>query len=329
MKPKFLYFCIAVLAFVACEKNTNETPVSDGLNEAYNAMQQLINDGVDYDITNVEEAIVSVVPYWQLDAVLGYNDDFTRVETIYRDFADVSGRGEDTRIYGFTSDAILCYDIDSEDNTIIREVGSWSFEPRSLMLSLYIPQFGSVDAIDMECVLLSITDESMVLEWVNADGAMRASLRPAMSYDTLFHKSVTMFVDEIMSECQHNDSEAIVNGLSGEWVVDSLLFYDQEWQNVEQAHLFCGVWYAAGGSSSRYTFEDDGTGVHYSMLTPPQSGEVATNFEWRYDADNGVLTLCYDEYNDVLPITGYSGEYIVSDKKTNTGNNCRTIFKRK
>ena len=64
-------------------------------------MEQLVNIGVDYDVTAVDELFVEGEDYWQLDAVLGYNDDYTKVESVHRDFANMEGRDDDDLIFAF------------------------------------------------------------------------------------------------------------------------------------------------------------------------------------------------------------------------------------
>ena len=154
-------------------------------------MQGIIDEGVEYDVANVSELLSGT--YWQLDAVLGYNDDYTRVENVYRDFAVVEAREDDDLIFAFCSNGVIhCSDINAEDGTIVEQVGDWNYNGRTLELVISVLEFGDNITMEFRAKLLSLTPESAVLEWSGNDGqALRASLRPA-SYDEHQKKSVNI-----------------------------------------------------------------------------------------------------------------------------------------
>ncbi len=137
----------------------------------------------------------------------------------------------------------------------------------------------------------------------------------------------TAVVESFVAECSDFDAEALVEGLAGEWELDSMLVYDAEWAKIEQPHRVMGVGYAEGLGYSKLTFNADGTGNKYVEFTEPGVEPETMTFEWQYDADSHVLTLSGD-YNAKYVVAGFNGDHIVCDYVYN-GDNIRDILKRK
>lgn len=137
----------------------------------------------------------------------------------------------------------------------------------------------------------------------------------------------TAVVESFVAECSDFDAEALVEGLAGEWELDSMLVYDAEWAKIEQPHRVMGVCYAEGLGYSKLTFNADGTGNLYVEFTEPGVEPETMTFEWRYDADSHMLTLSGD-YNAKYVVVGFNGDHIVCDYVYN-GDNIRDILKRK
>ncbi|MBO5806408.1 MAG: lipocalin family protein [Tidjanibacter sp.] len=137
----------------------------------------------------------------------------------------------------------------------------------------------------------------------------------------------TAVVESFVAECSDFDAEALVEGLVGEWELDSMLVYDAEWEKIEQPHRVMGVGYAEGLGYSKLTFNADGTGNKYVEFTEPGVEPETMAFEWQYDADSHVLTLSGD-YNAKYVVAGFNGDHIVCDYVYN-GDNIRDILKRK
>ena len=78
MKAKILLGVLLCVGMLACEKQeagTSAQNSSKEYQEVYDAMQQIIDNGAEYDITNVDALIVEGTGFWQLDALLGYTTD--------------------------------------------------------------------------------------------------------------------------------------------------------------------------------------------------------------------------------------------------------------
>ena len=327
MNSKVLILSCLLLMATACESGDELVP--QGFVQEYKIMQGIIDEGVEYDVANVSELLSGT--YWQLDAVLGYNDDYTRVESVYRDFAVVEAREDDDLIFAFRSNgSIHCCDINSVDGVIIEQVGSWSYNARPMEFVISIPEFGDNITMEFKSTLLSLTPESAVLEWRGNDGeALRASLRPA-SYDEHQKKSVNIIAAKIVSKCSNYTAKEIEQGLPGEWELYCDFAYDNDWQSVEDAFVVLGIHYAAGASYPKYIFEDGGTGYYSqrSTLPPFETAEVA--FEWYYNAESGCLELNCEGGYKIYIVSGYCNEYLIFNiNGSGTANkNHKFVYKR-
>ena len=294
-------------------------------------MQHLIDAGVDYDVTAVGELFLEGVDYWQLDAILGYDAGYTKVERIYRDFANSEFRDDDDLIFAFCSNGVIhCSDINAEDGTIVEQVGDWSYNGRTLELVISVLEFGDNITMEFRAKLLSLTPESAVLEWSGNDGeALRASLRPASYYEHQ-KKSVNIIAAEIVAKCSNYTAKDIEHGLSGEWELYCDFTYDNDWQSVEDAFVVLGIHYAVGASYPKYIFEDDGTGYYSqrSTLPPFETAEVA--FEWYYNAESGCLELNCEGGHKIYIVSGYCNEYLIFNiNGSGTANkNHKLVYKR-
>lgn len=338
MKTKVFIFFALVFAAVSCNyeefQPVGKTPAADqnlfsAYHEAYSAMQQLIGQGAGYDITDVETLIAGKEGYWQLDAVLGYDSGFQSVRSVYRDFAAAGGQNYEEPVCAFGSqNRIFSYDISSDDGRIVEQTGSWSFDPRTLRLSVSVPGFGGNAAVESEFTLLSLSDVAIVLEWMADDGeAMRASLRPA-SLNDMKLSGINIAVDKFMTECCGFSSEELEQGLIGSWVMDSYLVYDESWQKVVKPYMVMGESYGEGTSCFSYTFADDGTGMVYVEHNDSFENPDTYVFDWRYDSEKIKLVLSGELFNVNYAVSGYCGEYVVLDNVP-VDENIRLIFRRK
>jgi hypothetical protein len=90
MKAKILLGVLLCVGMLACEKQeagTSAQNSSKKYQEVYDAMQQIIDKGAEYDITNVDALIVEGTGFWQLDALLGYTADYSGTNCKFLHFA--------------------------------------------------------------------------------------------------------------------------------------------------------------------------------------------------------------------------------------------------
>lgn len=320
--------CFSLLA-ISCEKQKENVAHIEDYSSQLIAMQQLIEQGVEYDITDVEAQIYGSTGYWRLDAVLGYNADFSQVTTIYRDFAAEGDEEQQGVIYLFGSNSeITCYDLGEADGRIEEQAGEWSYEPRTLTLTLCVPQFGDNQAVDLRCKLLSLSNDAIVLEWIADSGeSLRASLVPA-SISELFIAEANCVMEKLMESCRDFDKVSFAETLPGTWSVDSEMTYDSEWRQVVEPYRLMGMDYAEGGASLKYNFAADGEGLKEVEAHVPGEEPSVKNFTWTYNVDDSRLILNFETSTMEYLMSGYDGEYIVLDYQSQS-KNTRFVLKRK
>ena len=325
MRIKMFLVLGAIVATISCEAFTKQETVNNAeYNAQYTAMQQLIDGGVEYDVTNVESLINGDVEFWQFDTVLNYNSGFNAVTGVFCTYND----DNDTPIYRFADNGtVVGYDLNAESGRIAEQSGSWNFEPRTQQLSIELQAFNGNEAIDLQCKLLALSNSAMVLEWVTDEGkAMRASLLPA-SYLEMEFVEINNIVSELLDSCKDYNEEVLVEGLVGVWSDDSELIYDSEWNKVTRVNLLLGECYVEGFGYSIYTFTADGEGSQYYEPENPTISPMTIPFTWSYDDTTNMLKLTGEMLNSEYIVSGFSNEYLVIDS-TNTDENVRTILKR-
>ena len=331
MKAKILLGVLLCVGMLACEKQeagTSAQNSSKEYQEVYDAMQQIIDKGAEYDITNVDALIVEGTGFWQLDALLGYTADYSAVTTIHRDFRGSGDINFEEPICAFGSDnRLLCYVINAEDGRIVEQQGSWSYEPRTMTISVEVAAYGANAAVAQECKLISMSNDSLVLEWVSDGGeALRASLAPA-SLQEMKLEEVNNIVEEFVDDCSKYDQEIIMSGMPGEWEVDSYMTYDDEWKRVTKVHKLMGVSYDEGGAYVRYTLRNDATGTEHVEFQEPGREPETRAFSWLYDCENGTLQFVGEQMNVEYNVLCGNDDYVVLDRESGD-DNIRTILKR-
>ena len=326
MNAKLFLILGAMVAAVSCEICTKpEADNNAKYNAEYTAMQQLIDSGAEYDITNVEQLINGDVDYWQFNRVLNYNKDFKAVTAVVRNYNEEN----DTPIYRFAATGeVFGYDLNDESGRIVKQSGSWSFEPRTQQLSVVLPAFSGNKALDLQCKLLALSNSAIVLEWVTDEGnSLRASLQPA-SYSEMELVETNNIVAELLEGCKEYDTEALINGIVGAWIENSELVYDSEWNKVVRANYLLGLSYVEGVVYSTYTFTADGNGTQYYEPEEPGLSPQTISLTWSYDNETNKLKLTGEMINVEYVVSGYSNEYLVLDS-SKADKNVRTILKRK
>jgi hypothetical protein len=139
-------------------------------------------------------------------------------------------------------------------------------------------------------------------------------------------------VNNLIEQCSDFDSNALSDNILGEWDTDSILFYDEEWKDIENDYQLMGVYNpnVIGGSEiRRYTFEADGTGTYYSYSKNDGLDDFSAPYNWTYNAENKTLTLNGQYNHGQYTVSGFNGEYLILDSVNARGENMREIFKRK
>ena len=141
-----------------------------------------------------------------------------------------------------------------------------------------------------------------------------------------------VYVDNLIEQGKDFDAETLIQGLPGEWRMDSSYIYDENWQDIIKIFMYKGE----GGVYEYFTFMADGTGQH-SILTT-LDGIVTDDIDWQYDAENKnlIITLHYkdgyieEDLNIQWKILAFSDEYLVFDDGSPVlwASNMRCVYKR-
>ena len=145
-------------------------------------------------------------------------------------------------------------------------------------------------------------------------------------------------VENLISKCQDFDTESIIQGLPGAWLIDSEIYYCDDWQKITTTNMFMGSGFAYNQS---YYFSSDGKGFFYipeDLFLGVE--EILNHFDWSYDAEKKELIINYENSESVYvaKVTGFNGEYLVIDGISSVYTpskgewedfNCRHIYKLK
>lgn len=292
-------------------------------------MQQLIEDGGDYDVTNVANLLnVGNGFGWQLDAVLVYDSDFKGVKKVCDNFDANQEYDANMPIYVFgAASKLLSSDIDQTNGAISTQEGSWSFSPRTLELSILMPEYADNSVVELECKLCSASSNAMVLEWFSQGEAIRAVLGVVAIRDMEL-LSINIVVANMIEECRDFDADAMVNSLQGEWMTDSSLIYNEEWTKIIDPLRVAGTDYADGLGRVTYVFNNGNVEVHSISSAEPNPTTEITPYTWSYDEVTGKLIFVGNDSGLEYVVSGFSSHYLILDCVTNGGKNLRTILMR-
>ena len=140
-------------------------------------------------------------------------------------------------------------------------------------------------------------------------------------------------INILMSQCKDFNTNTLAQDLTGEWNLDSQLYYDEAWQIIVECHMLRGQWqpnYNIGAPDiKRYTFAPGGKGLYYvySSSNGSELGEHSASFDWYYNAENRELVVS-GEHSSQFIVSGFNNEYLVLDW-VNAKGNLREVFKRK
>ena len=144
-----------------------------------------------------------------------------------------------------------------------------------------------------------------------------------------------VYVDNLIEQGKDFDAETLIQGLPGEWRMDSSYIYDENWQDMIKIVRYKGE----GGAWNHFIFMADGTGqCRSSSGTLDGDGIVTDDIDWQYDTENKnlIITLHYkDEYieedvNIQWKILAFSDEHLVFDDGSFVlwGRHRRCVYKR-
>lgn len=136
-------------------------------------------------------------------------------------------------------------------------------------------------------------------------------------------------IDNLLAQCKEFDAAVLSQNLPGEWMLDSSLKYDSNWDKITNVDIFFGIYFTYADSNSddiKYSFNADGSGTYIFTYPYPPYEEESLTFTWQYDATNRMLVLS-GELNRQFKVSGFTNEYIILDFVIND-QNTRQILKK-
>lgn len=323
MRSIILFTLILLTTLGACNiysvSNTNR---NDDIAK-HSILRDLIDNDSDYDIENVE--IYLKKKYWQIEELMDYNEQYTKKINACgcsENYKDISWSNT---ILLFGED-LICYKL-CADGSITKHIGKWSLNSNRRTLSINFPQCNDYDARSMECVILAITNHDIVLDCKTGDKTFRALLRQT-SYQSMHRQSVNIIASNIIDSCKDFNPSDIVLGLNGSWDKDSILIYDKDWEDIEDAPIFLGRHYIDGAGDSSFTFMVNGKGLEVVDIDDFEDKYKEIPIDWYYDINSSNITIIVNNTPQQFIITGYNDEYVIWDT-IDSKYNVRWILKRR
>lgn len=331
-------FIIPLMVFAACEKNNSENKNNEPqqpdevpveVTNASDTMRTLIEEGKEYDITNIESALNGKTGYWRVDAIVEYIEDYSAATAVVRSFGNELWSKDFEPVVSFAADGKLnVYSLSQEDRFLAEESGEWAFTPRTQEIAASYPAFEGNDATAIDGKLIAASDNALIIEWQSAEGKALRSAYVPVEMDEMLLIEANEAAAITVERCCNYDVEAVGEMIVGVWNRYTVLTYDAEWQGViEVPGYFYGEVRVEGGSLESYTFNADGTGLYARTVDDPSIEGTTKNFSWNFDAATKKLTLTGDLNSD-FTLSGLNNNLLILDSTT-ANKNVRTMFSKR
>lgn len=316
MKGLILIFLALSFVCGSCNKEDNNIVATNdySLVEATIAISDIIDLGAEYDADAIRWGHC-----WYLDALLKYNEDYSKVVEI---LSDIGGKpwAEDLEpVVCITKDKVSRYALTEGGDVVVEQDGDLEFYPRVSKLFVdWKAEDGSV-VETFEANFLAYTDDSFVVEW-QSEGENFRALFKMIEYQVLKNRGADIKVDRWVAQAGEFDAKSVEERIIGEWHGSVRLEYDDCYTEVCRIHQMPGEMYWVpyaprfGGS---YTFLEDGTIAYEVSYFDDETGidEVVTYHQsWSYDAENNKMTIV-DQYGEtwVYTIVALSDDLLIWD----------------
>ena len=114
---------------------------------------------------------------------------------------------------------------------------------------------------------------------------------------------------------QPREVHPFIKGLEGLWVTDTLIHYDNEWNEIESIIIENGWSNFEGASSGYYTFKSDGTLTLSYIILPDGWVDKWSCCPCFYNEESKIITVKKQDGETLREylISDYDGEYLVLD----------------
>ena len=340
-------FIIPLMMFAACEKqgadnlNNNgnqnneqqpneqqpeETPKE--VTDAYNSMAALIEEGDEYDITDIKGVLYGKSGYWRVEAIVKYNEEYTMATAIIDNFDDgLWSDSQEPVIQFVSSPKLIAHTLSESEGFITTEEGEWSFAPRTLGLTVSYPTFEGNEALNINGTLVAASNKALVIDYLSPEGEALRAAYASVDYKDVYIAEANEAVPITLAKYGNYDTERASEWIAGEWIPYTELVYDADWQRVvKQPAYFYGECRVDGGGATLYTFNADGSGTKYITANDPSTDPITYNLSWIFDKTNKSLTISGD-VNKEFKVVGAADDLLILDH-TLRGENVRSMLKR-
>ena len=316
------------MAFAACEKEHGgeKNDVSNKeLNEATAIMSELINQGSGFDAETID-----LKGFWYLDALMGYNSDFSKVKEIFSQIGGDPWQEQIEPVVQIRGEEVARWELVSGNDLQVTQSGSIEYYSRAALFYINLSSSQSHASLSIDGKILAYTDDSIVVEWQSNDNYYRALLK-RIDESVMTFKEASLKLDAMLQEAGELNREAVESLLVGTWIGDTRLEYDENYEAICFVHELCGL---TGWTPNpprfegAYTVNADGTmSMSFETEFPPFE-TVTYNQTWSYDKESNTLTVVDHRANTwELSVVALSDKWLFVDYVENTKNENGEITK--
>jgi hypothetical protein len=289
-KVLFMMLTLAMVG-VACEKEhggENNDVSNKELNEATAMMSELINQGSGFDAETID-----LKGFWYLDALMGYNSDFSKVKEIFSQIGGDPWQEQIEPVVQIRGEEVARWELVSGNDLQVTQSGSIEYYSRAALFYINLSSSQSHASLTIDGKILAYTDDSIVVEWQSNNNYYRALLK-RIDESVMIFKEASLKLDAMLQEAGELNREAVESLLVGTWVGDTRLEYDENYEAICFVDELCGL---TGWTPNpprfegAYTVNADGT-MSMSFETNQEPFEtVKYNYTWSYASDTNTLTV--------------------------------------
>lgn len=281
----------------SCDKNNDEAPNNGGvydqtLTEATLAIDQLIAEGKDF----VAEE-VSWTADWYLDALMEYNEDFTKVTKICSALGGEPWSEVYEPVVEIYKDKVTRI-VMAQDYALVKpQSGVFEYYSRTKTIYVDMQAVEGYAAVAIEAKVLAVKDDYVVLEWTANEVNYRGVVKP-VDLRIMERRSAELQVERVIAEMGEFDKSKAEELILGKWVGETWLeCEDDTYQRVSRVGALFGMPYLEPQAPlcDKYTFSAESVEVIRNSYVEPDSEPVTYNFDWSYEAETANLTISFND----------------------------------
>lgn len=304
---KRLFLLVAMLGLVcgSCDKNSNEAPNNGGgtqppvydqaLEEATLAIDQLIAEGKDF----VAEE-VSWTADWYLDALMEYNEDFTKVTKIHSALGGEPWSETYEPVFYVRDNYVKRIALTEEFTIDDSQRGVFDYYYRIKTIYIDMPANEDYEEVAFEAKVMAVTSDYVVLEWTANEVNYRGVVKP-VDLRIMECRSAELQVGRVIAEMGEFDKSKVEELILGKWVGETLLDYEDEtYQQVWRVESLFGMPYMEPQASfcDTYIFNVENVEIHHTYDSVDSFDTITdiNTYDWSYDKEKGEISLSGSDF---------------------------------